>query len=144
MATNKKRSAQNRRVGSMLDDALFYDERISKLSKEAFILFIEALMMENSYNNGNIALADGTLRFGWRKQTLVKARKQLVELELIELQKHGIFGNPNLYSLCHKPICENKRLGINGTTKAKRRATGIHPKIRNRGTEVQPLRGAQV
>jgi len=128
----------------MLDDALFYDERINHLSKEAFILFIEALMIENNYNNGNIALADGTLRFGWRKQTLVKARQQLVELELIELQKHGIFGKPNLYSLCHKPVCENKRLSINGTTKAKRRASGIHPKIKNRGTEAQPLRGTQV
>mgnify|MGYP000456261656 CR=1 FL=1 len=143
MAKHNKKSGQNKRVGSMLDDAIFYDERINKLSKEAFILLIEALMMENSYNNGNIALADGTLRFGWRKQTLVKARKQLVEFELIELQKHGIFGNPNLYSLCHKPVYENKKLGINGTTKAKRRATGIHPKFKNRGTEAQPLSGAQ-
>jgi len=142
MANHKRKSGQNRRVGSMLDDALFHDERMNKLSKEAFILFIEALMMENSYNNGNIALADGTLRFGWRKQTLVKARKQLVEFELIELQKHGIFGNPNLYSLCHKPVVENKKLGIRGTTKAKRRAEGIHPKNKNRGTEAQPLRGA--
>ena len=104
MATNKKRSAQNRRVGSMLDDALFYDKRMSHLSKEAFILFIEAIMMENNFNNGNIALAEGTLHRKWRKQTLVKARKELERYEFIELQKNGIFGNPNLYSLCHKPV----------------------------------------
>lgn len=134
MATNKKRSAQNRRVGSMLDDALFYDERMDHLSKEAFILFIEAIMMENNFNNGNIALAEGTLHRKWRKQTLVKARKELEKYEFIELQKNGIFGSPNLYSLCHKPVCENKRLGINGTTRAKRRAEGVHPKIKNRGT----------
>ena len=135
MANNKK-GAPNKRVGSMLDDSVYFDARIDSLSKEAFILLIEAVMMENGYNNGNIALADGTLRFGWRKQTLVKARKQLLELELIELQKHGIFGSPNLYSLCHKPVCENKKLGINGTNKAKRRAQGVHPKNKSRGTEV--------
>jgi hypothetical protein len=128
----------------MLDDAIFYDDRIDKLSKEAFILLIEALMMENGYNNGNIALAKGTLRRKWRKETLGEKRKELEEHEFIERQKYGIYGNPHLYSLCHKPVCENKMLGIKGTTQAKRRATGIHPKIKNRGTEVQPLKGAQV
>lgn len=131
----KQRKKANKRVGSMLDDALYYDERITKLSKEAFILLIEALMMENGYNNGNIALAAGTLRFKWRKETLVKARQELESLELIAEQKHGIYGNPNLYSLCHKPVCENKRLGIKATTRAKRRAEGIHPKNKSRGTE---------
>jgi len=144
MARDKKKCAQGKRFGSMLLDALYYDDRVDGLSKHGIILLIEALMMDNGYNNGNIALADGTLRFKWRKQTLVKARKELVALDLIELQKHGVFGNPNLYSLCHKPVMENISLGIKGTTKAKRRAQGIHPKNKNRGTETQPLRGAKV
>ena len=141
MSRSKKGSKQ--RVGSMLDDALFYDARVGELSKDAFKLLIEAVMMENNYNNGNIALAEGTLRLEYREKTLIKARKELIELELIEEQKHGIFGKPNLYSLCHKPVVENKKLGIRGAANAKRRATGVHPNKKYRGAETPLLRGAK-
>jgi hypothetical protein len=142
MARNKNKTARRPRTGSMLDDALFFDPRISELSKEAFILLIEAVMIFNNHNNSNIALAEGTLRFKWRKQTLIKARKELVDLSFIYLEQRGFYGAPNLYSLCHRPL--NDRNGNQITTKVRKSAAGIHPKNRNGGTEAQLLRGAQV
>ena len=132
MATQKR--PQRQRVGSMLDDALFYDQRIDTLSKEAFILLIEAVMLSNGYNNGDIALAQGTLRMKWRKQTLIKARQELVDKEFLNIEKRGHYGAPNLYSLTHKPVNDIPQKGIKGTKNARRRATGVHPRKKKRGT----------
>lgn len=135
--SKKKIKTSKPRVGSMLPDSLFYDPRVTDLSKDAFILLIEAVMMENNYNNGDIALAEGTLNRTWRKQTLIKARQELEEMELIHLEKRGFFGKPNLYSLCHKPVFDNPAKGIRGSVKARHRAEGIHPKKIN-GVQKRP------
>ena len=126
--SKKKLFPKGDRTGSYLLDAVFYDSRVGALSKDAFILLIEAVMMDNNFNNGDIALAEGTLNRAWRKQTLIKARQELVDNELIHIEKRGYFGKPNLYSLCHKPVFNNPKKGIKGTTSARRRAEGIHPK----------------
>ena len=125
------------RIGSLLHDSLFYDPRVNQLSKDAFILLIEAVMMENNYNNGDLALANGTLNRKWRKQTLIKARQELEDMELIHLERRGFFGKPNLYSSCHKPVNDIPMKGICGTTRARRRAEGIHPKKAN-GVQKRP------
>lgn len=135
MGKSKKPNTIKARVGSMMPDSLFYDPRTEKLSKEAFILLIEAVMLFNGYNNGDLALTDGTLRLNWRKQTLIDKRQELLDAEFIHMEKRGYFGKPNLYSLNHMPVSDLAHKGINKTSSARRRAIGVHPKKR-RVTEV--------
>lgn len=135
MSKSKKSNTIKARVGSMMPDSLFYDQRTEKLSKEAFILLIEALMLFNGYNNGDLALTNGTLRLNWRKQTLIDKRQELLDAEFIHMEKRGYFGKPNLYSLSHMPVSDLAHKGIVKTSNARRRATGVHPKKR-RVTEV--------
>jgi len=88
-------------------------------------------MLFNGYNNGNIALAEGTVRRKFRKQTLIKARQELVDSEFLNLERQGYYGSPNLYSLNHIPVNDIPQKGIKGTKNAKRRATGVRLKKRN-------------
>lgn len=113
-----------KRQGSILHDALFYDERVGKLPRPAFKLLIELNQQFNGFNNGNLCAAMKCLRFDWNEQTLKKAKRDLLAAELIEVTKRGVGRRPTLYALCHLPINESAKHNIRATEKCSRRAGG--------------------
>ncbi len=123
-SAKRKSKKQGRRVGSMLHDDLFYDERLDELTPSAFKLLIEANQIYNGHNNGNIALTKNTLRFNWSDKTLKDAKRQLLKLELLGIILAGYGRRPTLYALCHYPVNECEKHRINKTEHCSYRATG--------------------
>jgi hypothetical protein len=119
-----RRSRKGKRTGSLVHDSLFYDNRVGQLSRPAFQLLIELNQQFSGYNNGNLCAAHKCLRFNWNDKTLKRAKKELLQAELIEITKQGVGRRPTLYSLCHLPINEIQKHKIRGETKCVKRATG--------------------
>lgn len=115
---------KSKRTGSLLLDALFYDERIGKLSRPAFQLLIELNQQFDGFNNGNLCAAHKCLRFKWNDKTLKASKRELLQEKLIEVTKRGLGRKPTLYALCHLPINEIAKHGIKEESQCTRRAMG--------------------
>lgn len=121
MATQK---GKGKREGSLVHDALFYDPRVAELSFSAFRLMIELNQQFNGFNNGNLSITPKTLRFDWNDKTLKRAKRELLESELIEITRPGVKRRPTLYALCHLPVNESQKNGIQEKANCTRRARG--------------------
>ncbi|MCU7801939.1 MAG: hypothetical protein KZQ96_01985 [Candidatus Thiodiazotropha sp. (ex Lucinoma borealis)] len=121
MTRSKKRG---KRTGSLLPDALFYDERTGRLSRPAFQLLIELNQQFDGFNNGNLCAARKCLRFEWNDKTLKAAKRDLIHEKLIEVTRRGLGRKPTLYALCHLPINECEKHGIKAEIQCNRRADG--------------------
>lgn len=121
MARSRKKG---KRTGSLLPDALFYDERVGKLSRPAFQLLIELNQQFDGFNNGNLCAAKKCLRFDWNDKTLKAAKRKLLDEKIIVVTKRGLGRKPTLYALCHLPINECVKHGIKAELLCSRRADG--------------------
>ncbi|MCU7870738.1 MAG: hypothetical protein KZQ98_19785 [Candidatus Thiodiazotropha sp. (ex Lucinoma borealis)] len=115
---------KGKRTGSLLLDALFYDERIGQLSRPAFQLLIELNQQFDGFNNGNLCAAKKCLRFDWNDKTLKAAKRELLHAKFIEVTKRGLGRKPTLYALCHLPINECLKHKIKAELQCSRRANG--------------------
>ena len=119
-----RKSKGGKRTGSIMLDALFYDERLEGLTFSALRLVMELNQQYNGFNNGNLCAAQGSLRFKWNDRTLKNARTELIKAGIVELTRMGRKKKPNLYALTHLPINECGKNNIRETTLCSNRATG--------------------
>ncbi|GJM17486.1 MAG: hypothetical protein DHS20C13_28130 [Thermodesulfobacteriota bacterium] len=88
------------------------------LSAHAVKLLNDLLAQFKGFNNGDLCLAWSIMeKRGWKsRDTLNKARKELLDVELILVSRHGDRKRPHLYALTFFAIDEcNGKLDINAT-----------------------------
>ena len=135
-----RRKTPGKRKGSMLDDSIFYDSRLADLSFSAFRLFIELNQQYNGFNNGNLSTALGCLRFNWDRNTVKKARNELLRAGVIELIRLGYKRKPHLYALTHMPVNECEKNNIRAESCCRNRATGQRSNYFPKRRDIQKLK----
>lgn len=113
-------SSERREPGGFaaLPHCLLSSQVFISLSAHAVKLLNDLLAQYKGYNNGDLCLAWTTMeRRGWKsRDTLNKARVELLECELILVSRHGDRRRATLYALTFYAIDEcGGKLDIKGT-----------------------------
>lgn len=90
------------------------------LSAYAVKLLNDMLAQYKGFNNGDLCIAWSIMvKRGWKsRETLNKARKQLLSTELIQVSRYGDRRRPNLYALTFFAIDEcGGKLDVNATNR---------------------------
>lgn len=126
MAWNKKKknwlSPERREPGGFaaLPHCLLESQVCIGLSAHAVKLLIDLLTQFKGFNNGDLCLAWTIMKKrGWKsRDTLNKARRELLDKELILITRYGDRKRPHLYALTYFAVdeCDGK-LDIKATEK---------------------------
>lgn len=115
-------SSERRELGGFaaLPHCLLESEVYIRLSAHAVKLLIDLLAQFKGFNNGDLCLSWSIMKKrGWKsRDTLNKARKQLIDEELIIISRHGNRRRARLYALTFFAVDEcGGKLDISATQK---------------------------